>query len=235
MDVSQLLSRLAKSELQNLALSENGEIVEASIAKVVGYIDEALLRLHSRFVLRQDDVLVEMVDGISTYELKAPYAMSYVEADGETPQPHKYIIDMGPKKFQDDVIRIIGAFDSLGHDMEMNNPMAPSSLFTPRPKVLQVPMPIPGQSLSVYYQAKHPPLDPGNLKIEIEIPEVMIGALTAYVGFLAFNGIGGPENMARAASHEALYSNICLEIEQKDGMGTETRSRSDVFEMRGFV
>src|SRR3982751_6173232 len=113
---------------------------------------------------------------------------------GDIEVPRKYIIDIGPKKFADDVIWVTGAFDSYGTELELNNQMAPFGLFTPRPKVLQVPAPIPGQSLSVKYQAKHPLLKVDELDTEIEIPEVLAGGLSSYVGFLAFNSIGGPEN-----------------------------------------
>ena len=233
MTLGELLSRLAKSELSNLSLvTDEGEIATENLPKVICYINEALLRLHSRFVLREDDVLIEMIDGLSTYELKAQYAQSY---EGEIEVPYKFIMDIGPKKFADDVIRITGAFDSLGHELELNNKLAPAGLFTPRPKVLQVPIPIPGQSLSVQYQAKHPLLSGSDLDAEVEIPDVLIGGLTAYVGFMAFNFMGGQENMARATIFMELYNNICLELEEKDGMGTETRTHSAVFEMRGFV
>lgn len=233
MFLSELLSKLAKAELVNLSMSVDGEITEPNHQKVVDYVNEALLRLHSRFVLREDDVLIEMYEGISTYELKAQYAMSY---EGDIEVHRKYIVDIGPKKFADDVIRITGAFDSLGHELELNNQLAPAGLFTPRPKVLQVTAPIPGQSLSVVYQAKHPKLVVENMDgQEIEIPEILGGALTSYVGFMAFNFLGGAENLARATTFMQLHDKICLEIEEKDGMGTNTRSHSDVFEMRGFV
>lgn len=235
MFLSELLTRLAQGELSNLSMSVDGEISEPNVPKVVSYVNEALLRLHSRFVLREDDVLVEMIDGVATYELKAQYAQSY---EGEIEVPHRYIMDLGPKKFADDVVRITGAFDSLGNELELNNKLAPAGLFTPRPKVLQVPVPIPGQALSVQYQAKHPLLSgssPEDLEAEIELPEVLVGGLTAYVGFMAFNFLGGAENMARASTFMDLYNNICLELEEKDGMGTETRTYSEVFEMRGFV
>lgn len=232
MTLSELLIQLAQGELSNLSMAVDGEITTPNIPKVVGYTNEALLRLHSRFVLREDDVLVEMYEGISTYELKAQYAMSY---EGDIEVHRKYIIDIGPKKFADDVIRITGAFDSLGNELELNNQMAPAGLFTPRPKVLQVTAPIPGQALSVVYQAKHPFLVPEGLDVEVELPEVLNGALKAYVGFQAYNFLGGAENMARASTFIQLYDKICLEIEEKDGMGTQTRAHSDAFEMRGFV
>lgn len=232
MTLSELLSTLAKGELSNLSIAEGGVISSGNVPKVVGYANEALLRLHSRFTLRQDDVLVEMVENITTYELKAQYAQSY---EGDIEVARKYIIDSGPKKFADDVIRITGAFDSLGNEMELNNQLAPTGLFTPRPKVLQVPVPIAGQSLSVVYQAKHPLLSASNLDAEVELPDVLVGGLTAYVGFMAYNFLGGAENMGRASGFMQLHDKICMEMEEKDGMGTQTRTYSTVFEMRGFV
>jgi hypothetical protein len=235
MILSELLSRLAKSELSNLSLvdEDTQDIRPASRAKVIGYVNEALLRLHSRFVLREDDVLVQMFEQITTYELKAQFAQSYA---GDIDVPYRYIIDgTGPEKFKDDVIRVTGAFDSYGEELELNNQMAPTSLFTPRPKVLQVPVPMPGQVLSVVYQAKHPLLSATDLDEEVEIPEVLVGGLTAYVGYMAFNFLGGAENMGRATGFMQVYDKICMEMEEKDGMGTTTRSHSDAFEMKGWI
>lgn len=241
MILSDILDKLAKGELSNLSMAEGGVIKDAEMTKVIGYVDEALTRLHSRFTLRQNDVLIEMYEGISTYELKAEYAMSY---EGPIEVPRKYIIDMGPKKFEDDVIRITSAYDSLGNELELNNKLAPFGVFTPRSKTLQVPGPIPGQSLSVVYQAKHPELPVSSdevgegedyLSTEIEIPETLTGALTAYVGFLAFNFLGGQDNLARASVFMQLYDKICLEIDEKDSMGTQTADHVDKFDMRGFT
>ncbi|QDP54369.1 MAG: hypothetical protein Unbinned4120contig1000_21 [Prokaryotic dsDNA virus sp.] len=238
MILSDILDKLAKGELSNLSIAEGGVIKETEIVKIIGYIDESLTRLHSRFTLRQNDVLVEMHEGISTYELKAEYAMSY---EGSIEVPKKYIVDIGPKKFEDDVIRITGAYDSLGNELELNNKLAPFGIFTPRAKTLQVPGPIPGQSLSVIYQAKHPKLptsteeDAEFLSTEIEIPETLTGALTAYVGFLTFNFLGGQDNLARSSVFMQLYDKICLEIDEKDSMGTQTADHVDKFNMRGFT
>ena len=75
--LSDILDKLAKGELSNLSLADGGSIKETEVSKIVGYVNEGLLRLHSTFVLRQDNVLIEMHEGIYTYELKPEYAMSY--------------------------------------------------------------------------------------------------------------------------------------------------------------
>lgn len=233
MNLSDTLTRLAQGELSNLSMADGGAIKPSEVPKVVGYINEALLRLHSRFVLRHKDLIIQMHEAITMYELKPQFALSY---EGNIVVPHKYIIDIGNKKFLDDVIRIVTAFNPVGMEHELNNHLAPFGIFTPKPKTIQIPVPIHGETISVVYQAKHPLLgsDEDELEDEIELPDVLLGALTAYVGFQAFNFIGGPENISRASNYMALYNEICMEMEQKDSMGSNTTKYLEKFEMRGF-
>jgi hypothetical protein len=238
MNVSQVFQTLSLGSLSNLSMSNSGSgtIIEEKQPTVVLHINEALLRLYSRFVLKESDVTIQMYPQITSYHLKAKFAQSYDPAEGETPQPIRYIIDrFATEPFKDDVVRILKVFDTLGREHVLNNESSRFSLFTPRAKVLQVPRPIPGEALSISYQARHVPILPGDLEAEIEIPEVLEEAFYSYVAHKVFTNIGGDENILRGQNFLASYEASCVETETKDTIGVSNSPAISVFEQRGWI
>lgn len=236
MNVSDLFQSLSFGELSNLSLSNNGDgtIIETQQPKVLRHANEALLRLYSRFVLKEDDVVIEMYEHITNYELKAKFAERFVPEQG-TGEKHRYIKDRyTAEPFKDDVIRILKVFNSLGQEMVLNNETKRWSLFTPRPKTLQVPLPIRGQALSVNYQARHVKLT-GSLNQEVELPDVLEGAFMSYIASNVFTDMGGPENLQRGQVLMAKYETICVEVEAKDVISVTNSSSASVFEQQGYV
>jgi hypothetical protein len=238
MNVTDLFQSLSLGELSNLSLSDGGSgtIIEAQQPKVIRHANEALLRLYGRFVLKEDDVLVQMYEHITIYELKRKFAETYVPPAGVAKQKWLYIKDLHTEKpFQDDVIRILKVFNSYGHEMPLNNEDERWSLFTPRTKTLQVPIPLRRQALSVSYQARHNRLSVDQLDAEIELPEILEGALTSYIASNVFTDMGGPENIQRGQVLMSKYEAICVEVEEKDVIGVTNSSSASVFEQRGFI
>ena len=211
MIVSEFLKTMSYGELSNLAMAEvPGEIKPASIPKVLLAADEALTRLHSKFLLSQKEVLIQQIKHITFYHLNSKYSVHRVPREFLYP----YIIDGPIEPFQDDVARIIAVYDSEGGELPLNDRNQFHSVFTPQLNVLQIPNPNHGQSLSVQYQACHAKLSSADLNQKIYLPEALWGAFRAFTAYQVFSQMGGENHVSRAAEHLSMYNAVCSEVSE---------------------
>ncbi|QDH83940.1 hypothetical protein Axy22_070 [Achromobacter phage vB_AxyP_19-32_Axy22] len=233
--LEELFCRLANGTLQNLSLAEGGEIDEDQKTKVVIAINEALTRLHSRFILKENTVIVEMQEGRTTYPLLKKYAVSsYDPASGICP----YIMDLAGEPFNDDVIKILSVYDSNGCKRALNDPDDCRSLFSPRPNYLQNPSPRNNEAISVLYQANHVRLscaEDANDDGIIDIPEVLDSALDSYVAFRLYSGINTAESKASAQEMLGHYDSVCNEVVSQDLLSTSYSYTGSRFQKRGWI
>jgi hypothetical protein len=233
MQLSELFRRLSYGELVNLAVSGegSGEILPAAHPRFISYTNEALLRLHGRFVLREDDLIIQQVEHITRYPLLKKYAVSNVAST----EPHKFIKDWANKPFQEDVIKVNGAFSDCGEELPLNDEEECTSVFTPSPTVLQVPCPVAGRYITLTYQARHPEIaTDDDLTAEIEIPYVLEGALTAYIAYKAYSFMNTQESTAKAAEHLGQYEMICSGVIDRDLLNSSPSTSNKKFSKRGF-
>ena len=241
MKVIDLFRRLAFGELSNLAIAGEGEalgtIVEAKHPQIIQYLNEGLLRLHSRFNLRQKDLLIEQVAHITNYHLRRQFA----ESSNDCSIPYPYIKDLPCEPFLEDVIRILEVHDQCGQ-RPLNDLGRSNSVFTPQPDVLQVPNPQTGAPLAIVYQARHEPIrdfkireDENLLEQSINIPFFLEGALQAFIGSQVYSHMNGQENIMKAQEYLNKNEAICLEVEEKDLVGQSVFNSHYKFEQRGFV
>ena len=235
MTLQELYEKLSFGELQNLWEADEGSgvIRDENKPKVVRYLNDALLRLYTRFILREKDVVIEMHDHITNYHLKAKFAESQWETSG---QDFLYIKDLMREPFTEDVIRIMNVYNSLGDRLPLNDETHPESLFTPQGAVLQVPRPVSGVALSLVYQAKHPIiLWDGDDDQEIDIPDVLEEALLSYIAFKLYNHKNTQEAMGIAQGHLSLYEAVCQDVVDKDLVSTSESFTNTRFQKGGWV
>lgn len=235
MRILELFRLLSYGELSNLDLSVegSGSIKKERQPQLINYINEGLLKLHSRFPLIQKNLIVELQSTIITYPLKLEYAES-VGSDVEYP----FIKDRPDQPFAGDVIKILEVHSSCGSELPLNDKGNPHSLFTPQPDVLQVPYPKAGLVLGVQYQARHPLLlvqGRDLLEQKIEIPFFLEAALQNYVAHKVFSHMNGPENTAKSQEFMSHYETICVDIELRDLVNQSFGTTQHKLEMRGFV
>lgn len=236
MNLNDLFRDLALGELSNLSMVENDTIIPQRRPKIVSYANEALLALHSTFVLKEKDVLIEMREGVTNYHLLKRYAWSRYDKDN--PPDHfniPYIIDMITEPFEEDVIKILSVFNSFGEKLPLNDLDNPMSVFNPQSNVLQVPYPIPGQSLSLEYQAKHPKLDHCHPDDEIVLPDVLWRALKAYIAGKVCSHMNTQEMTAKGQEHLIIFETICQEVIEKDLVNTSSSTTNTRFYKRGWI
>ena len=233
MELTELYSQLSFGELSNLSLSNNGDgtIVEEKKPQIVGFANEALLRLYTRFVLKQNDLILEMRPNVTFYHLLARYAEQSWDSASEIPYP--YIRDLSREKFTEDVLRILSIYDNNGNERPLDDRERYDSLFVPQPNTIQNPSPKIGEYLNVLYQAKHPRLIVDEVTT-IELPDVLNEALKAYIAFKVTGAMNTNEMQAVAQGHYAMYEGICQEVVDRDILGSTQTSTNVKFRKRGW-
>lgn len=240
MKVSQLLARLSRGPLENLSMSNNGDgtIAVAKHPKLIGYTNEALLKLYSRFNLRESELVIELDETVTNYRLDSKYAVTKAV---ENPTLPHYIKDSVSVPFTDDLIQVLRVFTTsitpLPLELPLNDDNHPKSLFTPKHNQLQVPDPVNGVPLYVMYQAMHAALaeeGEGYLDQEIDLPPILEPAILSYVSYLVYSHMNGQEHGAKAAEHLGSYEMLCAEIVEKDLANTSLSSTNTKFDDRGF-
>lgn len=238
MILNDLFRDLALGELSNLSFAskEAPTIVPEKRPQIVVYTNEALLVLHSRFVLKEKDMLVEMREALTNYHLLKRYAWSRYDKDNP---PNRwdmpYILDTPAEPFEEDVIKILSVWNSFGQKMPLNDPENPMSVFNPQSNVLQVPFPIAGQSLAIEYQAKHPPLDHCRCEDDILLPDVLWPALKAYIAAKACTHMNTQEMTAKGGEHMLNFEAICQSVVEMDLVNTSSSSTNSRFHKRGWI
>lgn len=237
MNVAKLFHDLSVGPLSNiaLALEGSGEIASEKQSKVIKYTNDALLRLYTRFVLKENDVLIELEDHITNYHLLSRFAESEYPESGED---YPYIKDLGREAFENDVLKIMAIYDSLGNPLPLNDVGRGGSYFTPQGNVLQVPRPISGMAISVLYQAKHAEIDadsPTLLQTEITLPVALEEALLSYVSYKIFSEINTQEANVKAQEHMTMYTELCKEAVEFDLVNSSISSTNTRFHRNGWV
>lgn len=232
--VSELFRSLSEGELSNLSISDEGSgtIIESKRSKILGYADDGLRRLYARFPLKESNLLLLMHEHITHYHLLPRFAVNHV--DQTMDEPYRYILDNPMAPFQGDVLKILTVFDSVGNRLPLNDEEHPASVFTPQKNLLQVPRPCEDELLSVHYQAMHVRLS-GELDQNIELPDVLEEALSAYIAYKVFSHMGGQENVAKAQEHLSMFESICTETQSLDSVGVSSSTSNTRFETGGWI
>lgn len=234
MNLTELFRRLSVGELSNLALSNGGDgtIQEAQQAKLVLYANNALMALHTRFLLKESDLIVRQRGFLTNYQLTAKYALTNAVEDQDFTA---YIEDSVIHPFQDDVIKVLEVWNILGNEVALNDEEGIGGVFTPQPNVLQIPRPADMVPLSVHYQAAHPQLSVEDLDQEIDLPLFLEPALSSYVAWKVFSHMNTQESTAKAAEHSQQFDTICIEAVDRDLISTLKSSGMARFERRGWI
>ena len=236
MNINQLFTDLALGELSNLSVAENNTIIPQKRPQVVTYLNAGLLELYSKFVLKESDMIIEMREGVTNYHLLKRYAMSQYNESNLPDRWHlPYIIDNVGEPFPEDVIKILSVYDSLGVKLPLNDLESCISVFSPQSTVLQIPNPIPGQALTLEYQARHAVLDHCDCEAEIVLPDVLHGALRSYIAWKMFSHMNTQESTAKGQEHAMGFESACVDVVDKDLVNSSSSTTNVRFHKRGWV
>lgn len=236
MDVSELLKQLALGELNNLAMSEDGTIMVNRIPRIINYANEGLLRLYTKFVLKEQTLMLEMREDVTFYHLLKRFAYSnYDPANPPAAWDMPYILDMNREPFEQDVIKVLSVYGPDGYKLPLNDLERSDSVFTPQSEILQVPRPQTGKTLALEYQCKHKRIpDEDYESFEIVLPECLHSALRAHIAAKVFSHMNTAENTAKGQEHEMVYLSICQQAIDNDLVNTSSSTTNIKFQKRGW-
>lgn len=237
MKVPDLLKRLALGELSNLSMSDTGDIAEGKVPKIIMYANEGLLHLHTKFVLKQNSLLIEMRENITSYHLLKRFAYSQYDINNPpTSWNMPYILDNQDEPFQEDVIKVLSVYNYMGIKLPINDLDNACSVFTPQPLVLQVTTPVQGKMLSVEYQAKHEVIPETEYDdVDVDVPACLESALLAYIASKSFMHMNTQENTFKGQEHNATFESLCQLAVDMDLVSTAGSPTNTRFEKRGWI
>lgn len=235
MKLSDFFRRLSFGEFSNISLGSEGDgtIEDGKENKLVHYVNEGLLRLYGRFILKENELTLEQQEGQTFYKLSSRYALSYLDENPGAEGPF-YIQDEENANFLDDVVKVLAVYDDRGRKLGLNDGEDEYSVFTPQPEVIQVSHPEQGKPLAVVYQARHPNIPEDDPDAEVELPAVLEPALARYVAYLTFSHMNGVEHAAKANEHLNMFTQICNEVEGMDLVSSSSATTNTRFQKNGW-
>lgn len=234
------VKQLARGALRNTSFSDLRNGIDNrwdEFAQACTMIDEGLLRLYSRFILKEKHLILEMQPGVTFYHLKSMYSVT-----GADPVlvPYPYIRDLPNEKFLEDVIKVLNVFDDKGVQRPLNDHSRPDGIFTPQADTIQNMYPRDLEVLGVAYQAKSLSVlveDSDKWKVDTEfyLPDCLLPALTAYVAYLVHQSIGTAEALSTAMTLIKMYDEVCREVERMDLVNQSMSCTNTRFSQNGWV
>lgn len=232
MDTNTLLTELSNGELRNVSLNQGGAegtISDKMLKSIIGYTNDVLTDLHTRFLIKEKSVLLLTRAGVTLYPLRTEFSRVSGTYDGP-----RHIDDFNGEPFSEDFIKISEIFDKYGTKLSLNDSNDVLSVYTPEYDVVQIPGVFDGDLFSVSYQVGHPILTVDNLALKIELPRFMVPILKLGVAARFYSHLNGEEHSAKAMTYTAQYEALCRNILENDMTLTSEVVTNVKLEQRGF-
>jgi len=236
MKLSQLYQNLSYGLLSNLAMSDDGQgmILFSDQPKILIAANEALLKLYTKFIVKERELIIEFHQDISSYKLLPRYALHYNPTGLTDDEPVRYIMDSADDPFVGDVLKILSVTGDASQQFPLNDDDHYLSLFTPQPTTLQVPIDLDETWLGIKYQASHPKLI-NDLDSIIELPDVLHGALFTYIAYRIYSNMNTEGSSAKAAEHLARYELELIDVRNTDMINTSVSYSNIKFHNNGWT
>ena len=238
MKIEELFRQLSLGELSNLSISADGTgtIKPEQHEKIILYTQTGLDKLYGKFLLLEKQLTITPLSGLMRYPLLAKHSI-YGREPTELSDP--FIIDTEGEPFEEDVVKVLSAYDQDGRTVLLNDESAGFSLFTPAPQVIQYPREIPSwvsiTSLVVTYQAKHPRLLVADLDQEFDLPSVLETALRYFIAGSVYSHMNGEANTAKGLEFMAHYESSCAEVVDRDLVSQSGSAANHRFQRNGWI
>lgn len=201
---------------------------------LIRHINRALLSLHTRFCLKEQEVAIDLDPIIALYTLDSKYAQS----NANSTEPVKWIADTVENPFTDDIIRIQEVYDETGLKLPVNDNNNNYSVFLPNYKTLQVPYPAADTTLFITYRAKHVEIDPLTQDpslVDIDIPDYCVEPLLAYVTSRVYSSSSDQVKQSMSQTFMAKYELMCKELEDMNVLHNTPNDTNIKLEKGGWV
>lgn len=185
--VSEAITHLNATELKQLKVKEDD-------TTIMGYLNEAVLELHKRFNLWQDEAIITHADAVTLYKLDG------IDAN--------VTIDLSDKK----LLLIAEAYDYTGWPLSLNDEDDQYGAVTPKYNWVEFPEDglVVGEDFSFIFRAA--PLLLTAVGDVIDIPPVLEEAMYFYVGFRAHVSQKGNKELENG-THQQRFADSCNRVE----------------------
>ena len=208
MTLQEIFNQLMVGELSQISIggSEAGEISRSNYPRLVPHITLGLTALYKRFTLKEGEVTIRLLPGISKYS---------IDSSGDT----VFVSDPTEEDFADDLLKIERVTDAMGTDIPLNEWNNPYSAVTPSRTMLVLPKMwkdgVVPETLTVNYRANHPVIRNVTrpASVNIELPDSYLEALLYFVASRINNPIGMTNEFHAGNSYAAKYEQECARLE----------------------
>lgn len=195
MELGEIFDYLSSRELSQTGLVVEGAFPEENYPQLINFINMGVLELHKRFPLIETEVILQLYETITYYQFHYDYA----ETNDVSAKSPKYILDTVDRPYNADrKIKIVSVYAEDGREYWMNPAHVDGHLselltaYTPKQLTLQIPNPSDEMTVSVICRAAplKIPSTTTDLTTEVELPDILLEALLAFVGesyFLPLN------------------------------------------------
>ena len=192
MKVQDIIDDLQAAEFSELAIGDSA-FTETNTPRYLKLIQSALTELHVQFLLRQEELIIQPLEGLVDYPLH------YDHADTSKVEAIKFIVDSVYQPFNWEPLQILGAYDELGNEIPINAPNHICGIYVSTPRSVMIPATITMRQISLVCRANHTVLT--GLTDDINIPTTMRNAL---VWFIA-SRIWGSRKDDQASNKSVMY------------------------------
>lgn len=208
MIIKDVLSLAVHGELSGVAAKKDNSVI-------VAFINMGLLELYKRFPIKVEEHIINLVDGVSYYEMPTNFMYS-LEAWGEARKENPN---------QDVPIGI-------------NNEDDPNSIFFNDWNTVQVPASVEGSYISLLYSAKPAPITLVQAEdgvTELDLPDTLLDALLSYVGYRGHIGVKSDAQTENNAHYARFERNCRKAIELGVAYPSDSMSMAERLSDRGFA
>lgn len=230
MYLQEVFDQLTYGELSQLSIGGQpaGEINTMNFPQVLSHLNLGLTALYKRFHLKEGRLLLQLVTGTTSYEIKSAFAVNKA-ASRETV---RYLLDTATVPFKDDILkieRVLTDDEDEPFELALNDASDRYSLFTPSATTLLVPADIVAQAsdlpchletstLLLIYRANHPKIVQGfglfdPERIVVQLPDSHLEALVYFVASRVNNPVGMSNEFHAGNSYYAKFEQACQQLE----------------------
>lgn len=205
MTLQEIINIAKNSELNTLAVKNNDEAI-------IGFVNLGLIELYTIFPLRTEEHIIELVDGVTIYDLPA------------------------------DFMYMTGAFEEVPYNSEVNSASVPIneesnpfSINTINYSQVQIPLVHTGNYISILYVPKPVKLTVLDLGAELPIPDQLAQPL---LNFIAYKGHGAirTDGQGEADIYFLRFKRSCDDIKKLGtSIAADDLSMPERLYTRGFV
>ena len=210
MKVEELLISLSQTELSNLAIGNDGDgrICDKDVDKLLIYLTDGLTKLFSKFVLRTVTTPLAIVPNVVHYSPNFPYTFKILKVYSE-------------------VLKVF---------LPINNES--SSLGVSIDAGMQITLATTPTEADVYTCTRHlnhEKVTKDNLDMVLDVPDVLMDALRAYMAFKVYHNMNTQEAAAIAKVHLGNYTSILTDVRAEDLVMDSIIGSNQKFDNNGGV